>query len=139
MYDIPAQDDPRIQITISVPIKGRKPLTLKVPRYDFITEDIYDAMDTDITAIDEKLAPRKQIRLARLAMLKPFLSPAEYKACETLTVGQLDAVVEKWATESNIPLGEYLASVTSSETSTEAPSNTTSSSEDSPAETSDAA
>ena len=130
VMDVPAHDDPRVQITIPVPVKGRKqPLLLKVPRFDFIDEDTYDAIVTGIDAIDKTLPQRKATRLVVLAYLKPCVPAKDYAVCETLMVGQLNAILQNWNDASNITLGEYLASAASLTGNTEAPSDTTSSPE----------
>lgn len=137
--DVPAVDDPRVMVTIPVRVKGRKaPLMLRLPRFDYITEDTYDDWDTQFAAINTDV-PRKQGRQVRLIMLKTFVTAAEYKACEGLTAGQLEAISDIWAAKSAIPLGEYIASANSSPENTEAPSPTTSSSADTTDATSDAA
>jgi hypothetical protein len=60
-------------------------------------------------------------------MLKACVSAAQYKRCEPLTIGQLNAIREHWIEQSSIALGEFLASAQSSKTATsEAPPNTTS-------------
>jgi hypothetical protein len=127
VFDIPAVDDPRVMVSIPVPIKGRKtPLVLKVPRFDFIDEAQHDAIQAGIEGIDESLIIRKKQRLVTLAMLKPFLSAADYKVCDGLVVGQLNLIQANWSQQSAISLGESLASAGSSTENTEAHSPSTS-------------
>lgn len=49
---LPGFDDERTQIEFTVPIKGRKPATVKVPRFDFIPEDTFDALMADLERLD---------------------------------------------------------------------------------------
>jgi hypothetical protein len=140
--EIPAVDDPRIFIPISVALKGGKTLVLSVPRFDFIEEPEHEAMTAELGKLDDDtdLSPRQRARLATLVMLKTCIRAADYKRCETLTVGQLNAIREHWIEQSSIPLGEFLASAQSLTTAiSEAPPNTTSTSGDGDDATSDAA
>lgn len=140
--DVPAPDDPRIMVTIPVPVKGqRKPLVLTVPRFDFLDEPTYDAITAELDAIAERtdLVVRKATRLINLAYLKPCIPERQYEVCETLPVGQLNAIMAIWSDASQVSLGEYLASANSSTGNTGAPSSTTSSPVDTPDATSDAA
>ncbi len=141
--DVPAADDPRIQVHIPVPVKGRKtPMVLRVPRFDFIDEPTYDECIAAIEAIEKEhadLVPRKRQRLIHLVWLKAFVPPKDYEVCETLALGQLDAIMLEWSNRSSIPLGELLASGTSSTANTEAPSSMTSTSGAGRGATSDAA
>lgn len=126
--EVPSVDDPRISVTVSVPIKGRKPIALTLPRFDFIPDNLYDEMisASDQVARDNPDTPTRKInKLVNLAMLKPFLSSKDLAACETLPPGQIDAIMLIWVERSSIPLGELLASAQSSTANTEAPSNTT--------------
>lgn len=137
MFDVPALDDPRILVPISVPVKGRKTrLVLRLPRFDFIDEHQHDALQAAVDGVDESLPPRKRQWAANLLMIKPFVSAADYKACETLSSGQVNMIVSYWAQQSTISVGEFLASADSSTESTEAQSDSTSTTEDGPAATS---
>lgn len=49
---LPGFDDERIMIPFSVPSKGRKPVTVKVPRFDFIDEETFDALMADLEELD---------------------------------------------------------------------------------------
>jgi hypothetical protein len=146
MMEVYATDDPRVQIEISVPVKGRRPMMLRLPRFEYIDEPIYDEMMAALEAIDAAeaaaeapMVTRKRNRAITLTTLKPFLSPKDYAVCETLPVGQLDNISEVWRELSAIPLGEYVASKTSSTVNTEAPSSTISTPTVITAPTSDAA
>lgn len=53
MTDIPGIDDDRIFITIGpIAVKGGEPLTLRIPRLDFLDPDTYDALMDDLEALD---------------------------------------------------------------------------------------
>lgn len=45
-------DDERTQIPFTIPIKGRKPATVKIPRFDYIPEDVFDALMADLERLD---------------------------------------------------------------------------------------
>ena len=141
MYHIPANDDDSVQVEFSIPVKGRRPLILKVPRFEFIEDAVYRDMKAALTAIDDNqdMEQRDRQRGTILVMLKAFVSGKDYLLCEAFSLGQLNWIYENWNQASNIPLGEYMASNNSSMENTEAPSSTTSTSEATPVETSDAA
>jgi hypothetical protein len=126
---IVAVDDERTLVTFNVPIKGRKPLEFSVPRFDFIDEDEFDSLTTELNKLDEQedLPARKKARLVALAMLKQFVSDQKYALLETLKVGQLDQILAGWREHSQVSLGESAASDSSSTESTEAQSASTSS------------
>jgi hypothetical protein len=137
-----ATDDPRINVTITVPIKGGKTLNLALPRFDYLEEPVLAAMDVELEKIraDEVLNDRQKSRARVLAMLKPILAARVYKQCEDLPLGPLAAISEVWSEQSSMSLGEFLASAESSPTkSSEAPPNTTSTPADTTDATSDAA
>lgn len=140
--EVPALNDPRLLVPIPVPLKGRKPITLKLPRFDFIDEDQHDAIEAAAKAADDankELPLRKRQRLADLALLKPFVSEKDYQACESLTSGQLQVLIKIWATGSQVALGELLASEVSSTENTGAQSPSTSIAEGGPERISGAA
>lgn len=143
MVEICAPDDPRVQVAITVPLRGGAAMTLSIPRVEFIEEPVHKAMVAALTKLDdtpaEELDQHDRTRLAILAQIKPFVSGKDYKTCEGLTLGQLVGIRDHWYEQSAIPLGEYLASAPCSTANTGAPSNTTSSSGDGDAVTSDAA
>lgn len=45
-------DDERTKIPFTVPVKGRKPATVHVPRFDYIPEDTFDAIMKDLEELD---------------------------------------------------------------------------------------
>lgn len=49
---LPGFDDDRVMIPFTVPIKGRKPATVKVPRFDYIDEETFDALMADLERLD---------------------------------------------------------------------------------------
>lgn len=182
MSEIPGVGDDRIMITIGpISLKDREPLTIKVPRFDFLDPDTYDALIAgleeldaeaqiigvandlaetpvgtsvfweplmksaraklaelgvvvkrtapndlvreEITAPTEKvlkalqpysdkpvLSLPKRARTVVLSMLKHVLSEDEFEACQSLTMGQLNAIRDEWQAKSQVSLGEFLAS-----------------------------
>lgn len=143
MADILAPDDPRILVPIVVPLRGGKTLTLRLPRFEYMEPEQHESMTQGLTDIDntpaEELSSYERERRATLVMLKPFLNAKDYKTCQAMTAGQLIGIRNHWAEQSQMPLGEFLASAHSSTASTGAQSNTTSTAEDGDAATSDAA
>lgn len=49
---LPGFDDERTQIPFTIPVRGRKPVTVKIPRFDYIPEDTFDALMSDLEALD---------------------------------------------------------------------------------------
>jgi hypothetical protein len=49
---LPGFDDERTLIPFTVPVKGRKPATVKIPRFDYIPEDVFDAIMADLEKLD---------------------------------------------------------------------------------------
>jgi hypothetical protein len=137
---IVAADDERVLIPFIIPIKGRKPLQITLPRYDYLDEDQFDALSSELTKLDEntELSARKKGRMVALSMLRHVVSDREFAVLETLATGQLDQILEGWREHSVTSLGESPASADSSTGTTGAPSDTTSSPEDGDAPTSDA-
>ncbi len=45
-------DDERTKIPFTIPIKGRKPATVHIPRFDYIDEDTFDAIMKDLERLD---------------------------------------------------------------------------------------
>ena len=118
-------------IEFTVKVKGRKPLTFSVPRYDYVEPDVYHAMLADIAAIDNDpdVKPYDRGRLTSLSMLKRFVTDSQYTILEGLKTGHLDQIVRAWSERSAISLPEYLASSASLTENTVGPSDTTSSPE----------
>lgn len=135
-----AVDDERTVIPFQIPVKGRRPVVLKLPRFDFIPEDDFDQLTAEIEELDKQELPlRKYSRQLALLMLKHFTSERDYAVVESLATGQLDQILTSWREHSTVSLGESGASADSSTESTEAPSDTTSSNSDTSGRTSDAA
>lgn len=136
---IVAVDDERTSVPFSIPVKGRRALVIKLPRFDFIPEDEFDSLTASLEELDkqEDIPLRKRSRLVALTMLKPFVTDKDYAALEGLAAGQLDQILSAWREQSQVRLGESAASENSSTENTGAQSSTTSSSEDSTEETSD--
>lgn len=49
---LPGFDDDRVMLQFTVPIKGRRPATVKIPRFDYIPEDTFDALMVDLERLD---------------------------------------------------------------------------------------
>jgi hypothetical protein len=45
-------DDERTKIPFTIPVKGRKPVTVLVPRFDYIDETTFDALMADLERLD---------------------------------------------------------------------------------------
>lgn len=45
-------DDTRTKIPFTIPVKGRKPATVMIPRFDYIEEDVFDALMDDLEKLD---------------------------------------------------------------------------------------
>ena len=95
---------------------------------DFPTEPV----EPDLAA-GEALEEMGIIRAAALARFKPVVPKEQYLMLQKCTTGELRQAATEWEEKSGIPLGELLASATSSTETTEAPSSMISSSEDSTA------
>jgi len=103
-----ALTDERIHIPFHVPNGRGKPMLLKLPRFDFLTEDQFDEMTAALEEIDkdDKLSIRKRSRKIALAMLCIVTTDQQYQALEKLATGQLDQIVEGWRKHSAVSLGE---------------------------------
>ena len=45
-------DDERTKIPFTIPVKGRKPATVLVPRFDYIDEETFDALMAELERLD---------------------------------------------------------------------------------------
>lgn len=45
-------DDEKTKIPFTIPVKGRKPATILIPRFDYIDEDTFDAIMSDLERMD---------------------------------------------------------------------------------------
>lgn len=45
-------DDDRTKIPFTIPVKGGKPVTVSVPRFDYIDEDTFDEMTAELDRLD---------------------------------------------------------------------------------------
>src|SRR6516165_6543495 len=100
MLEVYAADDPRVQVEISVPVKGRRPIVLRLPRFEYWDEPIYDAVMAGLEAIDNadkdkpdddptRMPARKRNRAITLITVKPFVSDKDYAVLEGLPLGPL--------------------------------------------------
>ena len=101
-------------------IKGKKPLTFTVPRFDCMTRaqfkelnkalaDIEDMKDEDGNA----LAPQDRGIEVVLAMVRPFVSEAQLRVVEKLHLFELEQIAERIQEGSTITVGELVASTSS--------------------------
>lgn len=137
--EIPSLEDERVFIPFTLPVKGRKPLSFKVPRRDFVApEDIKTVtwlmaeLDFDRDRLVDWADPDEPVAVEKacfLIALKPYVTEAQFKTLKAATFGQLRFINDRWNEQSRVTVGEYWASASSS-TSTQRPSNTTSSSAD---------
>jgi len=192
--DIVPASDPRVRVELTFYPEGQPPLTVSLPRWEYLTEathrGIKDAMrrfrqeqereqdeirkafrryrieikryeklvaawekhlddpevDDPGPEPDEPVRPEfpdplemhEVERQATLFIFKEVLTTSEYKAVAKCTNAEIAQAKTLWDKASEIPLGELLASPTSSTESTEGPSTPTSSAGDGPGTTSDA-
>lgn len=53
MVEIPSIDDDRVKISIGpIPIPGGDPITLRIPRIDFLPDEVQDEIQSDLEALD---------------------------------------------------------------------------------------
>lgn len=45
-------DDERVKIAFTIPVKGRKPATVHIPRFDYIDEETFDRIMSDLEVLD---------------------------------------------------------------------------------------
>jgi hypothetical protein len=193
MTDIVPASDPRVRVYLTFHPEGKDPLTVSLPRWDFLDEatvrDIKAALrrikqdaekqadeirrtfrryqtelrkhqkalnawekrldDPEIDDPGEEpieperpdfgdtLDEREAERISSLKIFEIVLSKAEYRVVEKCTTAELVQARKIWDKATAVPLGELLASPTSSTESTEGPSERTCSAEDGQSETSD--
>lgn len=111
--NVVADNDPRIHITFSIPTTG-KPVEIRLPRFDFIDEDVLDDIQSGIESIDSELPAHRAQRQAFLVQIKPFCDDTQFAVVDKLKLGQLTQIMDTWTTKSAISLGEFLASDDSS-------------------------
>lgn len=192
MTDIVPASDPRVRVDLTFHPEGKEPLTISLPRWDFLDEatvrsikaaqrhfkqDVQRVQDDIRRAFkryqielrkyekaftawtkrlddpevedpgeepEEPARPdfgdtmdeREAERLITLAIFKEVLTAAQYKMVDKCTTAELVQARTAWDQASSVPLGELLASPTSSTESTEGPSEQTCSAEDGQSETS---
>jgi len=194
MTDIVSGSDPRVRVGLTFHPDGGEPLTVSLPRPDFVdyptelkmkadwrrmTQGANETLreirrvhrrnqiawvkydkafaawekqlrDPDVedpgpepeepvdAELPEAVSPRDAEREAALVIFKHLLSAAEYKVVQKCTTAELLQAQLAWEKASEVPLGELLASPTSSTETTEGPSERTSSPADGQSETSEA-
>lgn len=93
------------------PVKGREPLVLVVPRFDCIPQDKFEELDAALKELDKKkLSVRDKSRELVLATLRPFVTAEDLDVVGKLQLFELDQIAQRIQSESNITVGELLAS-----------------------------
>lgn len=193
MTDIIPASDPRVRVDLTFHPEGQEPVTVSLPRWDFLDEATVRSVkaalrrfkqdaekqgdeirrafrryqaevrryqkllaawekrldDPDVddpgSEPDEPARPdfgdpmdeREAERVSNLAILKEVLTVDQYAMVETCTSAELAQARAAWDEASSVPLGELLASPTSSTESTGGLSEPTSSTEGGQSATSD--
>ncbi len=186
MTDIVPPSDPRVRVELTFHPEGKEPLTVSLPRPDFVDDPTEAAMQADFRRMKQDAADliqqirrtqkKRQIeavkydkafavwekklhdpdcedpgpepeepepwefpevsserdaeRRATLIIYKHLVTPAEYRVLSKCSTAELMQGRALWEKASEVPLGELLASPTSSAESTEGRSERTSSAED---------
>jgi hypothetical protein len=107
---VPSQDDPRMMLELELP----GDVVVKVPRFDFISEDEIDAIQVELDAIDGDLPAHRQQRLGILVHFNRFCTPEQQEVVAGLALGQLRFMMDTWTEQSSLSLGEYMVSGESS-------------------------
>ena len=118
--EIPTLEDERIFIPFTIPVKGKDPLTFKVPRRDFQPREDVKVLQWLMAELDvdpDKLAdladpdePAAVEKACFLLALKPHVTAAQFKVLCGLSFGQLRFINDRWNEQSRVTLGEYWAS-----------------------------
>ena len=127
-------DDERTKIPFTVPVKGRKPATILIPRFDYIDEDTFDAIMADLEKLDveqqviavandlSKLEPGEEVTWEPLLDdAKRQLVDAGVKVTRSMSKGQSQDVVsadkaaldalEPFASQQPLPLRKRSRSI----------------------------
>lgn len=89
-----------------ISVEGRNRDKFTVP-----SQKVLDALEPYSSQEVQSLPKRN--RAVALTVLKHILTPAELEKCSQLAIGQLNAIRDEWQKQSNITLGEFLASESS--------------------------
>ena len=109
------------------PVKGVEPVIITVPRFDFMPVGELKQLQANISVVEESEQEGEDAqREVIFVSLKPFVTDQEYELISGLALGTLQHISQVWAEQSGVPLGELLAS-NSSSANTRRQSNTTSS------------
>lgn len=193
MTDIVPASDPRVRVDLTFHPDGKDPVSVSLPRWDFLDEPTTRAIKAALRRLkqdaekqsdeirrafrryqaeirryqkayaawekrlddpeiddpgdepEEPVRPdfgdtmdeRQAERVSSLLIFKEVLTAAQYKMVDKCTTAELMQARKIWDDATSVPLGELLASPTSSTESTEGPSEQTCSAEDGQSETSD--
>lgn len=192
MTDIVPASDPRVRVDLTFHPDGKDPVSVSLPRWDFLDEPTTRAIKAALRRLkqdaekqsdeirrafrryqaeirryqkaytawekrlddpeiddpgdepdeperpvfDNTMDEREAERFSSLLIFKEVLTAAQYKVVEKCTTAELMQARKIWDDATSVPLGELLASPTSSTESTEGPSEQTCSAEDGQSETS---
>lgn len=93
------------------PIKGRKPVTITLPRFDCLPIDDILAMQETIKAVEADSKTQQETgRDIALSMLKPHVPDDVYELLAKRTLFELQQISEEWSKRSTMSPGELLAS-----------------------------
>jgi len=102
------------------PIKGKKPLTFTVPRFDCLRVDEQKALNKALAEIaemkdesGEPLSMRDRGTQVVVATVRPYVSEAELAVIANLLPFELEQIADQIHQGSNMTLGELLASTDS--------------------------
>jgi hypothetical protein len=102
------------------PIKGKKPLTFTVPRFDCLGVDEHKSLNKAIAEVSdmkdengEPLSMHERGVETVKAMVRPYVSEAELAVIAKLVPFELEQIAEHITQGSNMTLGELLASTDS--------------------------
>ena len=102
------------------PIKGKKPLTFTVPRFDCMSRQQFKELNQALADIDEMkddddkpLSPQDRGIQVVLAMVRPFVTEAQLRVIEKLHLFELEQIAERIQEGSTITVGELAASTSS--------------------------
>lgn len=111
---IPAHD-PRVMVTIEVPIEGRKkPALFTAKRWEFQPEQLIEDFQEHIaTTVDPETGKLREGRKADELLIDWWLDHldlADADELKKLTIGERNQLWEIWRAESKLDLGESEAS-----------------------------
>lgn len=110
------------------PIKGRTPVTITLPMFNFMSYDDFKTMQDTLaeiearTDIDESAKGREVV----LSTLRPHVNDVVYDLIAGRSLGELQQISTEWGRRSSMPVGELSASNGSSKNTRRQSSSTSS-------------